>query len=172
MTGFDLLRSAYRNTIGKVAPLDRHMKDLVRTAVLPPLEWARRFHTLPSDPVSFRLSMLFGQHERSTRVWVKRLVTEGAVVCDVGAHVGYHTVTMARRAGPSGRVFAFERNPATARLLLRNTRRFSNVEVVNAAVADFEGTALLTAGGGDSSTFHVVAAAGGSRSSRGSGEPK
>jgi hypothetical protein len=40
---------------------------------------------------------------------------------------------------------------------MRNARRFPNMEVVNAAVADFDGTALLVPGGEDTSTFHVVA---------------
>lgn len=62
--------------------------------------------------------------------------------------------------GPSGRVYAFEPHPGSARLLTRNARRFPNIEVVNAAVADFDGTGVLVPGGGDTSAFHVVSSSG------------
>ncbi|HUP42185.1 MAG TPA: FkbM family methyltransferase [Thermoanaerobaculia bacterium] len=39
---------------------------------------------------------------------VESLIRPGAVVVDVGANVGFHTVRMARRAGPTGRVHALE----------------------------------------------------------------
>jgi FkbM family methyltransferase len=101
--------------------------------------------------------MLLEAYDRPTLAWLTRLVTKGSVVFDIGAHVGYHALAMARKVGPSGRVYAFEPHPGSARLLMRNARRFPTIEVVNAAVADFDGTALLVPGGGDTSTFHVVA---------------
>ncbi len=44
---------------------------------------------------------------------------EGGVCWDVGAHMGYHSLLMARLVGPGGRVHAFEPNPVhRARLQL------------------------------------------------------
>ena len=38
----------------------------------------------------------------------ERLVRPGDHVVDAGAHIGVHTLTFARLAGPRGKVFAFE----------------------------------------------------------------
>ena len=48
-----------------------------------------------------------------------RVVRPGMVVADVGANLGYYTVLMAEAVGPTGRVLAFEPNPAIAELLQR-----------------------------------------------------
>lgn len=45
---------------------------------------------------------------------------QGAVVWDVGAHVGYESLYFATLVGPSGRVMAFEPNPANVREWQRN----------------------------------------------------
>src|SRR5450756_547539 len=45
---------------------------------------------------------------------------QGTVVWDVGAHVGYESLVFAGIVGPSGRVVAFEPNPANVREWQRN----------------------------------------------------
>jgi FkbM family methyltransferase len=55
---------------------------------------------------------LLGSFERSTVVALQKLASPGSVVFDIGANIGAHTLGLARRVGPAGRVFAFE--PATA----------------------------------------------------------
>jgi FkbM family methyltransferase len=47
-------------------------------------------------------------------------VRPGSVAIDVGAHIGTHTLTLARLVGPSGRVYAFEPVRKTYRELRRN----------------------------------------------------
>jgi FkbM family methyltransferase len=49
-------------------------------------------------------------------------VEPGMVVADVGAHVGIHTLGLARRVGRDGHVYAFEPVPAVATLLARHVR--------------------------------------------------
>lgn len=51
---------------------------------------------------------VLGQFERNTIRQYRRHVTNGAVVLDIGANVGAHTLPLARFAGPRGQVFAFE----------------------------------------------------------------
>jgi FkbM family methyltransferase len=51
---------------------------------------------------------LFGAFEPSVVRRYPRLVSPGDVVVDIGANVGAHTLPLARAAGGSGRVFAFE----------------------------------------------------------------
>lgn len=68
-----------------------------------------------------------------------RLVRPGWICVDVGAHVGYFTLLLARLVGEEGTVLAFEAAPDNARLLAQNVRLNklqSRVLVENLAVAD------------------------------------
>jgi FkbM family methyltransferase len=64
------------------------------------------------------------------------------VVFDLGANVGYYTLISAVRAGPRGRVFAFEPLPRNLEFLRRHLalNRIENAAVVEAAVSDRSGT--------------------------------
>ena len=75
----------------------------------------------------------------------REAVRPGAIVLDVGANVGAYTLLFAQWAGRSGRVFAFEPSPAAARSLRTHLalNALQNVEVIEAAVCDREGAALL-----------------------------
>jgi FkbM family methyltransferase len=57
------------------------------------------------------------------------MIPRGGVVVDAGACLGSHTVAYADAVGPSGRVLAFEPNPAVAACLRWNTRELLQVEV-------------------------------------------
>lgn len=89
-------------------------------------------------------SLLFrGVHEPEIVEWIEHVVRAGSVCLDVGANVGAHALVMARRAGPSGRVLAFEPHPRLARRLRENVglNGYRNVTVVEAAVSDADGEA-------------------------------
>jgi tetratricopeptide (TPR) repeat protein len=49
--------------------------------------------------------------------FIRKAVTEGMKVIDIGANYGLYTMNMARAAGPSGRVWAFEPAGRTAAFL-------------------------------------------------------
>jgi FkbM family methyltransferase len=61
-----------------------------------------------------------GHWEAEETRFVKRTVREGMNVLDVGAHIGYYTMTMADLVGPSGKVIAFEPYEPVAKLLKRS----------------------------------------------------
>jgi FkbM family methyltransferase len=70
---------------------------------------------------------------------IQRLVRPGFVCADVGAHVGYMTLLMAKLTGESGRVFSFEALPENAGLLQRNVQLnhlCQRITVENVAVTD------------------------------------
>jgi FkbM family methyltransferase len=71
------------------------------------------------------------------------------IAFDVGANVGFYTLLLARGVGPTGRVIAFEPNTANVALLRKHLRlnRIDNVEIVEAAVSDKEGTAFFSGEG-------------------------
>jgi FkbM family methyltransferase len=82
-------------------------------------------------------------------------VRPGAVVADLGAHLGYMTQLAAARGA---RVYAFEPNPETRALLERGLDRAGfadRVEVVPRALAERNGARrLFTGGGGDTSSLY------------------
>ena len=53
-------------------------------------------------------AIYLGFYERQTTAALRRLVTSGSLVLDIGANIGAHTLTLADRVGPAGRVLAFE----------------------------------------------------------------
>ena len=91
---------------------------------------------------SLQRDFLFGLYDRRELRLVREQLRDGDFV-DVGAHVGLYTVTASRTT--SGRVLAFEPNPAARAQLLENVslNGCRNVVVVPNAVADTPGRALL-----------------------------
>jgi FkbM family methyltransferase len=65
---------------------------------------------------------------------------KGGVFLDVGAHIGYFSLKAALKVGDSGRVVAFEPNPAMIRLLRQNlaASKIGNVNVQEIACTDRE----------------------------------
>jgi FkbM family methyltransferase len=62
----------------------------------------------------------------------ERSVRPGATVIDAGSYVGFYALVAARRAGPEGRVFAFEPNPEAYAALCENLSRNGLEEIVDA----------------------------------------
>ena len=73
-------------------------------------------------------------------------VSPGDTVLDVGANVGQYAALLAGMVGPEGRVIAFEPAPRTFRILgsVIAGLGLSNVDTVQLALADFDGTAPFT----------------------------
>lgn len=74
----------------------------------------------------------------------------GDVVFDIGAHVGYFSLLMAKLVGPTGRVFAFEPLPLNLKYLRQHVygNNIENVEIYTAAVGKSEGWLTFDLGGG------------------------
>ncbi len=95
-----------------------------------------------------------GTHELPVQQALEREVRPGMTVYDVGAHLGFFTLGLARLAGPTGLVFAFEPLPENARRLRDNLELnpdvAGTVTVVEAAIADAAGRARLQRHGNSS----------------------
>src|SRR5258708_21501632 len=59
-------------------------------------------------------------YERQTKAALRRLVSPGSLVLDIGANIGAHTLDLAQLVGPNGRVIAFEPTDYAFRKLGRN----------------------------------------------------
>ena len=69
-------------------------------------------------------------------------VRKGYTVLDVGAHQGTFACQAAQRAGPNGRIFAFEPVPSNQKLFRCNARQngLSTIELWEGAVSDTNGS--------------------------------
>ena len=89
-----------------------------------------------------------GSYEYAKRCAFERAVGEGAVVFDIGAHVGFYTLLASVLVGAQGRVFAFEPVPRNLCYLKEHLRinGIKNVSVIEGAVSDCDGVAHFDEG--------------------------
>ena len=66
------------------------------------------------------LAIWMGRHEPEVQAALQRLLRPGLVAYDIGAHIGYMVLLMAKEVGPEGQVVAYEPDPGNAELLRRN----------------------------------------------------
>jgi len=105
-------------------------------------------HRLYADSVDRFLALAswkLGLGERKERALIERVVTPGMIALDVGANIGLHTLGLAERVGPGGRVHAIEPDPDNFRLLVHGVKhaRVENVRLHQLAASDRKGTLTL-----------------------------
>lgn len=93
-----------------------------------------------------------GSFEYDKRRVMEKLVKEGSVVFDLGAHVGFFTLLASVLVGPRGQVFAFEPVSRNLFFLKEHLRlnRVANVTVMEVAVSDRSGEVAFDEGQGNS----------------------
>jgi FkbM family methyltransferase len=104
-----------------------------------------KMYLSPDDVGISKELAIYKVHEPlSTRV-LRQIVTEGMVVVDIGANIGYYVLIESKGVGSSGRVIAVEPVEANYALLERNIRlnRCENVTPVKMAIGDQTGTAKI-----------------------------
>lgn len=103
-----------------------------------------KMHVFPGGDICPPLKSEGVYHPCMTKV-VKDIVSEGTTCVDVGAHIGYFTLIMARLVGDSGRVIAFEPETNNFQLLIKNIEinGYNNITPVNKAVSNINGRAVL-----------------------------
>ena len=98
-------------------------------------------------------AILFGfirkmpNYEPKTRALLNSILCPGDVFIDIGAHIGYYTITMSRRVGSTGRVIAVE--PCLGKYLRMNVQlnRLENVFISEKAAYHSKGCIRLAVGG-------------------------
>jgi FkbM family methyltransferase len=109
----------------------------------------------PAGPPGYRFQMklqwqgntayVLGAYEEEFVQALRLHIHPGDACMDVGAHLGYYCLTMARMVGPSGRVISFEPIRENLAVLEENValNNPANVELVNVALGDRPGVASL-----------------------------
>lgn len=112
----------------------------------------------PKDPKLSATLWQDGQWEPHQTQLLLEHLQPGDTFVDVGANLGYYTVLAATKVGPTGRVFAFEPDPESYALLVRNVQRngLKQVMAINKAAGEASGTLRLflsSAGRGDHRSY-------------------
>ncbi len=99
----------------------------------------------PSDSIVSPFLLRDGYFEPYETAIIASQIRPGDVVLDIGANIGYYTLILARLVGETGRVYAFEPDPANFELLKKNVRAngYQNVVYVKKAVSDQSGPLSL-----------------------------
>ena len=94
---------------------------------------------------SEHLSYLIGTAEPHLQRIIKEYVRVGDVVYDIGANIGYVSLSLAKRVGASGKVIAFEPVPQSIARLRGNLEinGLTNIEVLEIAASDRLGKATM-----------------------------
>lgn len=66
-------------------------------------------------------------------------LTPSMRVLDIGAHIGYFSLLMAKLIGTEGKVFAFEPASGSREILIKNTQHHSNIKTFAVALSDTSG---------------------------------
>ncbi len=80
--------------------------------------------------------------ENEQRV-VQKLLKEGDIAFDIGAHFGIYTVLLSHLVGPTGRVVAFEPNPRILPSLERTVKELDNVTLLPILLSNCSGKQTL-----------------------------
>jgi FkbM family methyltransferase len=99
------------------------------------------------DTFAGRSIELYGEYAEREIGVLDQTVSAGMVVLDVGAQIGTHTLFLARKVGPAGRVLAFEPRRLIFQTLCGNMaiNSLNNVHCWNAAVGAQSGEIVVPA---------------------------
>ena len=91
------------------------------------------------------LGYLLGTTEPHLQRAIRQYASAGDTVYDIGANVGYVSLSLAKRVGPQGHVFAFEPIPQTFALLAKNValNQLNNITTMNVAASDRSGETTI-----------------------------
>jgi FkbM family methyltransferase len=82
--------------------------------------WDQRVRAASLDRLVFLALHRTGVMGKEEAHLLRKLIEPGMQILDVGANIGLYTLVMAKLAGPSGRVFAFEPEPNLFSVLCEN----------------------------------------------------
>ena len=98
--------------------------------------------------LQYEKSYLFGIHEEPVQKCLKRFISIGSVVYDIGANIGFFSLIASKLTGIEGKVFAFEPVPESYIRLLKNIHlnKMKNIHPVQKAISCKSGVGQFVRG--------------------------
>jgi FkbM family methyltransferase len=86
-----------------------------------------------------------GMYELETSILFKLLAMKSQVIIDVGAGIGWYSLLGSSVLHNKGKILSIEPDPSNVLLIKKSVRlnQFSNVEVIDACISDFDGKIYL-----------------------------
>lgn len=139
--------------LGHESPVVRLLRPLYESM----LQWTNGGHGIAqtiNGRETFRIDPRYRVHfpdtyEPDVCDFLRSRVRPHAVTLNVGAHVGVYALCLARWSAPGGKVFAFEPNPLTRRILedhVALNECAADIHVIPSAVSDRTGQSVFFAG--------------------------
>lgn len=101
-----------------------------------PTRYKDEFFFYVNDKIIGYSLELYGEYSQKEVDFLTALLTEDTIVYDVGANIGYHSVAFASK---KSKVFSFEPQPMSYKLLEMNTENMNNVQLFNIALGNTNG---------------------------------
>ncbi len=157
------------NAFEKLARQIRHSRYLAKSELL----WASlrplyefvgkiKFKRLMNgtDPVLVLPGLRWVKEIYEPEVWahVMSQIRPTDIIADIGAHIGLYTVAFAKRLDQSGKVYAFEPDPANFRILeeqVKLNKVGDRVSLMPVAISMTDGTADFSVGGASNDESHI-----------------
>lgn len=142
---------AIRVAVGKVslATILRHLlnQSLDKVPVIVPLGPPLVGHQMRLWPQGQK-AYIYGVYEPAVGDVIQHYVQPNWNFVDIGGHIGYLTLLLAKRVGPEGQVFAFEPLADNFEVLKENVllNGYKNVHAVCKAILNMTGTTVITLG--------------------------
>jgi len=136
--------------LGLSGPFEEALIGMAKYVIQPPtqaIEVSLPFGMRMTVPPGFARARSYasGLYESDVTALVEGSLQKGMTVVDLGAFCGYYSLLASRLVGPSGRVYAFEPDPANYAYLMRNIQANAcgNVAAINKAASNRNGKAVL-----------------------------
>lgn len=86
-----------------------------------------------------------GTYELEAQKFFEKIIKEGDIVYDIGAHVGFYSLLASNKVGSNGKIFSFEPLPRNIVYLRKHIdiNNIKNIDVIEAAVFDKEGVVFM-----------------------------
>jgi FkbM family methyltransferase len=135
-TGMSAIRRFSKSCIVLILGRESRPRKIVRG-----LACGYRIHVSPAE----NLGYLLGTYEPQLQKIISEYVTAGDTVYDIGANIGYVSLSLARCVGDGGLVIAFEPVPRNIILFRENIQinRLTNIRLLEFAVSDRCGEAII-----------------------------
>jgi FkbM family methyltransferase len=106
----------------------------------------RGYRILAVSPIRF----FKGTYEKERTEMFLKIIKEGDIFYDIGAHFGFYSLIASQIIGDKGKIYAFEPHPYNLKILRKHIElnNITNVVIISAAVSDRPGKAKFAYGTG------------------------